>query len=193
MSNVRAYTDKELLDRVKSLPSFTSIPEDYWILGVRSNEDAYNEFDDKFYLFRGEDFIMVAEGTTNPGATALENYSKYNKNGAFVVVPNRWYYDLWKFGYHNGRMAALKQHKPILGYRDGDKDQRIDETGKVYEGMFGINFHTVSYDKRVGFVQKLIGGWSAGCQVVNDVTKYYKILNRCRNQATVSFCLLTEF
>jgi len=51
MANVRSYTDEELLKKVKSLPSFKSIPKGYWILGVQSDEDKFNAFDDKFYLF----------------------------------------------------------------------------------------------------------------------------------------------
>tara|TARA_R110000851_G_scaffold237164_2_gene390013 strand:- start:6816 stop:7397 length:582 start_codon:yes stop_codon:yes gene_type:complete len=193
MSNVRSYTDKQLLDRVKSLSSYKQIPSNYWILGVRSNEDAHNVYDDKFYLFQGEKFIMVADGTTNAGKTALENYQKYNKNGTFVVKSDLWFYELWKFGHHNGRMPALKQNKAIIGYRDNNKDNKIDERGSTYTGFFGINFHTVSYDKKIGFISKLIGGWSAGCQVINDVEKYYKMLNTVKSQSSISFCLLEEF
>jgi hypothetical protein len=51
---VRNYTDKQLLDKVKSLSTFTHIPESLWVLGVRSTADMPDEFDDKFYIFRGE-------------------------------------------------------------------------------------------------------------------------------------------
>jgi len=56
---VKNYTDEQLLSRVKSLPNFKSIPTDYWILGVRSNEDTPDAFDDKFYIYKGEQFITV--------------------------------------------------------------------------------------------------------------------------------------
>ena len=64
---VRTYNDKQLLDKVKTLPNFKSIPSEHWILGVRSNEDNPNSFDDKFYLFKGEEFVWMTSGTTNPG------------------------------------------------------------------------------------------------------------------------------
>ena len=48
MSNVKNYTDKQLLDRVKLMINYKDIPSGYWILGVRSNEDQANVFDDKF-------------------------------------------------------------------------------------------------------------------------------------------------
>lgn len=192
-TKVRSYTDKELLARVEELPSFKGFPPQYWILGVQSREDTYNYFDDKFYLFRGTKFISVVSGTTNAGTTGLMNYSRYNKYGALVVKTNEWYHGLWKFGYHKGRMPALKQVRPIKYFRDWNKNERTEEIGKMYEGIKGINFHTVLYEKNLSFIRKLIGGWSTGCQVVNHVGKYYKMLNKMRKQKYVTYCLIKEF
>ena len=61
MTNVRTYNDKELLNKVKSLSSFKSVPQGYWILGVRSNEDAPNKYDDKFYIFNGKKICKFQE------------------------------------------------------------------------------------------------------------------------------------
>ena len=110
---MKNYTDKQLLDKVKSLPSFKQIPKDYWILGVQSNEDKFNEFDDKFYLFNGEKFVMVTTGTTNAGLTGLKNYNTYNPEGCAVIKTNEWYYSLWSTGLHRGKMRALRQATPI--------------------------------------------------------------------------------
>ena len=41
---VRAYTDKQLLEKVISLSTFNGIPKGYWLLGVRSNEDEPDKF-----------------------------------------------------------------------------------------------------------------------------------------------------
>jgi hypothetical protein len=102
MSNVRSYTTDQLLDRVEELKSFKTIPLGYWIVGVRSNEDAPNKYDDKFYLFNGEQFVKVVTGTTNPGTPILQGgYLKYNKVGAAVVKSNEWYYDVWAYGLHH--------------------------------------------------------------------------------------------
>ncbi len=56
-------------------------------------------------------------------------------------------------------------------YRDTDKDDYSEEQGNLDTGYFGINFHPNTYDlsKPSG---TSIGWWSAGCQVVNNVTKY---------------------
>lgn len=193
MSKVKSYTDKQLLARVKSLKSYRSIPDGYWILGVQSTADAYDEFDDKFYVFKGEQFIMVTSGTTNAGRDGLQNFSRYNKNGVAVIKTNEWYLNLWSFGLHKGKMEALRQVNNIKYYRDGNKNLKIEEVGPMYDGVIYANFHTVSYEKRSNFVLKFIGGWSVACQVVNDVSKYYQIIELTKKQKFVTYCLIKEF
>jgi hypothetical protein len=193
MNNVKNYNDKQLLDRVKSLKSFKSIPLGYWIVGVRSNEDAPNKYDDKFYLFNGEQFVKVVTGTTNPGTPILQGgFLKYNKVGAAVVKADEVYYDVWKFGLHQGKIPALRQVGNFIVYRDGDKDGKSEEIGAPITGSgYGINFHTCSYLEKV--VGENIGGWSAGCQVVNNTEQYYMVINLIKNQNRITYCLLKEF
>lgn len=192
-TKVRNYKTQELLDRVSSLGSFKGFPPNYWILGVQSNEDTYNYFDDKFYLFKGKKFIAVVTGTTNAGTTGLMNYKRYNKNGVLVVKTDEWYHGLWKYGLHRGKMPALKQIRPIKYFRDWNRNKSIEEVGPVKEGIKGINFHTVLYQKNLSFIRKLIGGWSVGCQVINNVGRYYHILNKVKHQSSVTYCLVKEF
>ena len=193
MTNVKNYTTDQLLDRVESLKSFKTIPLGYWIVGVRSEEDAPNKYDDKFYLFNGEEFVKVVTGTTNPGTPILEGgFLKYNKVGAAVVKADEVYYDVWKFGLHQGKMPALRQVGPFIVYRDGDKDGKSEEIGAPITGSgYGINFHTCSYLEKV--VGENIGGWSAGCQVINNTEQYYMIINLIKNQNRITYCLLKEF
>jgi hypothetical protein len=192
---VRSYKDKELLDKVKSLSSFSSIPSSRWILGVRSKEDESNVFDDKFYIFEGEKFIDVITGTTHPGATILKNYHKYNSKGAAVVESDKWYYDLWVFGMHKGKIPALLQlGNKISVYRDGDKDGKSEEIGEKQIGFFGINWHLNSYNLTSKLTKTQINDWSAGCQVPNDTTKYMKQMEyfkTCKHKIT--YCLINEF
>jgi hypothetical protein len=195
MSNVRSYTTDQLLDRVEELKSFKTIPLGYWIVGVRSNEDAPNKYDDKFYLFNGEQFVKVVTGTTNPGTPILEGgYLKYNKVGAAVVKSNEWYYDVWAYGLHQGKMPALRQVGNFIVYRDGDRDGKSEEIGIPIKGNgYGINFHSISNDLSVKKIGENIGGWSAGCQVCNNVEQYSMIINMIKNQNRVTYCLLEEF
>jgi len=190
---VRAFTDKELLARVKELKSFKEIPKGYWLLGVRSNEDTPNKFDDKIYLFKGEEFIIVASATTNPGTPTLKQFEKVNKAGAGVLKSDVWYYNLWKYGKHNGKVGALLQiGNTVQVYRDTDKDEKAEEQGDLQTGYFGINFHPNTYDLSEPSGTN-IGWWSAGCQVVNDVNKYKIMIKLLKTEKSVSYCLLKEF
>jgi hypothetical protein len=197
MSNVRSYTDKQILTRAKSTHGFKAIPTGYWLCGIRSTEDQSDNYDDKFYLFKGETFICVTSGTTNPGKWGLLNFATYNPQGCAVVKADEWYYDLWTQGLHKGKMKAWVQFSDILFYRDNNKNDKSEEIGKVYKGKIGINFHTCTYEKEPGILKKfigwIIGKWSEGCQVVNGAYDYYKIIELTFVQPKMSYCLLKEF
>lgn len=200
---VRNYTDKELLDKIKSLPSFKGIPKGRWILGVRSNDDNPNLFDDKFYEFDSEKFVSVLSGTTNPATSILKGgYKSYNPLGAAVVKADEWYYDLWTFGLHKKRMPALLQRNKIAVFRDGDNDDKSEQLGQPIWGYYGINYHTNTYDfsaSNLKMKRPTIDGWSAGCQVSNDRLKYmeqmkwYREAQKKGTQLFVSYCLINEF
>jgi hypothetical protein len=191
---VRAFKDIELLDRVKQLDSYKKIPEGYWLLGVRSKEDTPNKFDDKIYLFKGEEFIVVSSATTNPGTPTLKQFEKVNNDGAAVVKSDEWYYNLWKYGKHNGKVEGLLQlGSKIKVYRDTDKDSKAEEQGKLQEGYYGINFHPNTYNLSNKVTSSSIGWFSAGCQVVNNIEKYKIMINLLKTEKTISYCLINEF
>ena len=190
---VRPYTDSRLLERVKSLSSFTKIPSGYWLLGVRSQDDLPNRFDDKIYLFKGEEFVLVTSATTNAGTPTLRQFEKVNKDGAAILKADEWYYNVWKYGKHQGKVEGLLQlGNKVKVWRDTDKDDKSEEQGKLQEGYFGINFHPNTYDlsKPSGTT---IGWWSAGCQVVNNVSNYKLMIQLLKREKLVSYCLINEF
>lgn len=197
MSTVRNYTDKQILDRAKSLPTFKGIPTGYWICNIRSKADIPNQYDDKSYLFYNEKFIMVMPITTNPGDFGLLNFMTYNKTGCAVALEDNWNYDCWSGGFHKGKMKALVQVGPIAYTRDNNSNLKSENYGKVYYNLIGLNFHTCSYeniiDKLKNFIGKLIGKWSTGCQVASIPEKYYKFIQEPYKQKSTSFCLLKEF
>ena len=151
---VRKYTDAELLTRVKSLSNFRSIPDNYWLLGVRSIEDETDKFDDKFYLWKGETFVMVTTGTTNKGL-----------KGTAVMAEDMWFYNAYRYGLHRGKMKALRQVKSIPYYRDRDFDGKTDLSGEVYTDVIYMNIHGATYIEGSDQVLNKIGAWSEGCQV----------------------------
>lgn len=189
---MKNYTKQEILDRVKSLPSFKRIPVDYWLVGIRSREDKYNKFDDVFYLFKNEELILSTTGTTNAGSKGLLEFYDYNSEGCAVVKADEWYPNLWTPGLHKGKMRALKQKNPVKFFRDNNRNQKAEEIGEVRQGLLGINFHASSYlieDKKI----ELINGWSTGCQVVNNIKDYYQVIDTIGKQKEVSYCLLKEW
>lgn len=190
---VRSYSDKELLERVKGLSSFSGFPLDYWLLFVRSEENNPDVFDDKVYVYHGKTFVTTAGCTTNAGSKGLRNYERYNRKGTFVAKSDEWYYGLWRYGLHRRKMPALRQVRKILGYRDNNRNNQAEEIGKVVSGLYGINFHTVDYSLRPSFWRRWIGGWSVGCFVVNDVSEYLKILKLLKYQKNVDMVLIKEF
>jgi len=193
-TNVKSYTDDQLLARVKShAEGFTHFPTDYWCIGIQSNEDAFNEFDDKFYLFKGKKFIRVMSGTTNAGKQALKGYDKAGLAGAAVWKTDVIYYGVFAPGKHKGKMDAWRQVEPIYYYRDNNKDDKADQTGKLWFGIIYANFHTATYDKTSRAIKKLINGWSWACQVVNDPQKYYKTMRETFHQKRITYALLKEF
>lgn len=196
MSNVRNYTTAELLEISSKLPSFKGYPYDYWFLGMRSIEDAPDQFDDKFYLMKNRTCVKVFEGTTNSGKYGLLNYAKWNKRGCAVLKSNEWYYDFWTPGYHKGKVKALLQVGKAKVYRDNNKDLRCDETGPVYEGLYGINFHPASYNTEPSFIKKFIakfiGMWSVACQIASVLAEYYQVIYLVWNQKRITYCLIKE-
>lgn len=187
MSNVRSYTDTELLDKVKSLPTFKIIPLGHWIIAVRSNEDSMT-FDDKFYLFNGSKFVMVTSGTTNKG----------NK-GTAVLCSNVITYDCYATSngktvrHHKDKMRCLRQVKSIPYQRDYSIDGKTNPTTKIFTDIISTNFHACTYDMASKVIKKDIGGWSEGCLVCNNIPDYLKILDLVKEQKYVSLALLQEF
>lgn len=190
---VRSYTDRELLDRCSELNSFEGFPNNYWFLFVRSNEDNPDVFDDKVYMFHNENFISVTSCTTNAGLKGLLNYQRYNPKGTFVAKSDIWNYNLWEYGLHRGKMPALRQKNKIFGYRDSNRNNKAEEIGNIVSGYYGINFHTVDYSLRPSFWRRLIGGWSVGCFVLNQVSDYLYFLKKVKYQKSISMCLIKEF
>ena len=187
------YTDEQLINRVKSLDA-RIVPDKYLIVGVQSLADNFNEFDDKFYLFLGGQFILVTTGTTNAGKNALLGFDKAGLPGTAVWKTNEFYSDLFSYGLHKGKMPCLRQVAPIKFYRDSDKDEKAEEQGKLHEGIIHANFHGVSYDMDSKMVKGSINGWSYACQVCNNMPDYRVIIDQIRKHPLkADYALLKEF
>ena len=89
--------------------------------------------------------------------------------------------------------ALLQIGAKIDVHRDGDNDDKSEELGDEIAGWYGINFHANTYDMNNKKIVDNIGGWSAGCQVVNNTEKYVQFIEKCKVQKSVSYCLINEF
>ena len=187
---IKDATVNNVLKHVKQADGFKEIPKGYWIIGLRNKFLNKDKFQDTFILMMGEKFIFNTSGTTTAGKWGLLNFGKWNKKGCAVVKGNQWHYDLWSYGLHRKKMEALVQVNDVKYFRDNNKNDRAEEIGQMYSGKIGINFHCATYFKGINFVRKLIGKWSVGCQVCNNVKDYYAILKLTENQQYVSYCLL---
>ena len=182
MNNVKSYTAKQLLDKVETLENFKGIPETYWILSVRSNEDGTDIFDDKCYLFRGSKFVLVTSCTTNKG----------NK-GTGVVCANVWNYGAWIIGKHKGKVKAGLQRVGFPYQRDFTPDGKTNPTTEIKSDIRGFNFHPADHDINRKIVKTNIGGWSEGCIVLNDIPTYLKVINLLEPQKIWSMVIVDEF
>jgi len=193
------YSAEQLITMAKRAEGFTHIPTDYWNLYVRKNLDDQkpNEFNDVHYLMKGEEIVMDQTCTTVPGLPALKGgYKKYNKHGAAIIASNIWMYDAFKSGLHNGKMKCLRQVKPIFIYRDGDMDNKPEQIGPRVKGKWATNIHSVTYNLAYNAIKKLvlklIGEWSYGCLVHNNVAGYVHFLDIVGDQE-ISTLILDEF
>lgn len=200
MTNVKSYTDKQLLDRMRSLDSFLFMPKGMHIIVVRSDEDQPDHFDDKLYLFYGEKFVDVMSCTSNSGIYGLRNFFKWNKKGTAVIKFDEIYYNSFMKSdgkyvrHHNGKMQCLRQIAPLKYYRDNNKDDKVDESGRIYRGNYNTNVHANSYVYKRGIYSWLIKKWGVGCTVVNDLTKYWTVLlKNIQYNEPITYTGLKEF
>jgi hypothetical protein len=194
MSNVKSYTTKQLLDRVATLKGFNGYPKDYWNIWVRSEEDAFNQFDDKVYLFKGEEFISVAPCTTNAGKQGLKDFDSYGQTGVAVLKSDVILYDSHRKGLHKGKVMAFRQDKVWPYYRDSNKDEKIDETGLVHnDKIIWANIHPATYLTESAATKQYINGWSLGCLVYANRQDFNRLMNLTVNQNALTNCVLKEF
>lgn len=144
------------------------------LIGIRSEQSIRqnNIFDDillVMYKTAKEVWIKdIYTITTDPGLTMLK--APINTKGCAILVPGQ-YVGMFKVGYHRGQYKALVQNKSCKVYRDNNKDNVLNYDSKSIDtGLFGINLH------KAGQASVIVDGWSAGCQVVANVSDFDKLM-----------------
>jgi hypothetical protein len=167
----------------KGYAYFTNGAYNLNIIGVRSSQGSKvtNRFDDWFVVTykdkAGAWKRHVWPCTTEPGLDMMKNPS--NRKGTAILVPGQ-YRGMWRIDMHNGKYKALCQRtKPCKVYRDGNKDDVYDLLPtKVDTGIFGINMHRASKWGKVN----VVGKYSAGCQVFQDVKDFNAMMELAQKQ-----------
>lgn len=195
-SNVKSYSDAQILGQVATANGFnpsvgdSGYPTNYWFVGIRSNEDAFNTNDDKIYIFKGKTFIDVYRGTTNAGNDLLK---PTNRAGEAILSSGYMLYDAWMRGFHRGKVLAYIQHKQVPVHRDNDRDRKAEELGKPIWGMYGINIHPQSYVKGSIIEREFINGWSLGCINFAVRSEFDKVMRLTESQKFLSGIVLNEW
>lgn len=145
------------------------------VFGVRIKTDT-NQFDDAVGVaYRGSDGktrVKLYKATTDPGRTYLHDPIN-NQIGVAILVEGQ-YRGSHVIGHHQGKYLALCQAKPVLVYRDNDRDSEHDMNPlDKRKGIFGINIHRSNPYTESEFVDK----WSAGCQVLKRKVDFDSLMD----------------
>lgn len=162
------------------------------IVGVRSADmtpDVFNDYISVCWKYLGRWYNHVYECTTDPGLYYLNN--PMNCKGTAILVPAQ-YKGAYMIGIHK-TYEALRQKKPMKYWRDNNRDNRYDMSGKIYEEIGYTDIHRAN-DKKKSYV---VGKFSAGCQVISDSRDFSEFMSICRKSAAIygnsfTYTLLTE-
>ncbi len=150
---------KSMIRKGYKISDDDSKPFNINIIGVRSSDSTPDRFNDTIsvlWKWNGNWNIFTAPATTDSGLFYLNN--PINSEGTFILAEGQ-HMGMWKVGLHKG-YEALQQNRPVSGYRDRNKDSKVDASGPIVTGMFGINGHMAAAIK-----SERVGKYSAGCQV----------------------------
>ena len=157
-----ANADFQKIFASKGYAFFTKGEYNLNIIGVRhKGAKVTNHFDDCLVVIYNtaneKNVKRIFTCTTLPGKKAMEHPMQIK--GTAILVEGQ-YRGTWKIGYHKGKYKALCQAKPVVVYRDNNKDHVYDLSPlSIDKGIFGINIH------KAGDNSTLVDGWSYGCQV----------------------------
>ena len=173
----------KILRKVESFgfKTFDSGEYDLNIIGLRTIQGRIdNQFDDFIYIVYRLGDVWVeeyGEATTDPGRYWLE---KPDYKPCAVYVHPQQARGAYEIGYHRGKYEALCQRKPVLFWRDGNKDAHVDYNSSVaYNDTIGLNLHHAT-SKEGGSVY--VDKWSAGCQVWKHASDHKRMIELCKLQ-----------
>jgi hypothetical protein len=166
------------------------------LIGVRSNNQVANAFDDQMHvIYKNLAHQWVHQTyaiTTDPGAYWLLN--PMQPDGTAILVPGQ-YRGAYMIGTHYDHEALVQWGAPVDIWRDNNRDVIInwDKPMEEEEGWFGINIHRASpYGETID-----VGQWSAGCQVFANALEFDHFMKLCKKSRSTwgdkfTYTLLTQ-
>ena len=170
------------------------------LIGVRTKLQVPDVFNDLLFIVYktdGMEQLYSATITTEPGTTYQKKLQ--NSKGCWVMMPGQMI-DAYKSGFHQGKKdhRCLQSFGKIYGLREDDKDGILfndkDALSSWQPGIaIGANIHGA---RKLGDT-KIVGPWSAGCQVHSNWAKKEKMMDiidsyRKINNGWVSYTLISE-
>jgi len=157
------------------------------VIGIRTNLQVPDVFNDFILVVWKNEILLTATCTTEPGTTYQKKL--LNPKGCWVMMPNQMI-DAYTIGLHQGKSdhVCLKSSGKIFGLREDDKDGIVlndkDAVASWQDGSgIGANIHGAN---KAG-ITKVVGPWSAGCQVLNDWKQKEKLIELCKNSGQTKF------
>ena len=163
------------------------------LFGIRSSDMTSNTFNDLIGVLyqKKNNWVLYEYGaTTDPGLYYREN--PMSIDGTAILAPGQ-YSGAFKIGYHKGKYKALVQNKPLLLYRDANRNNVLEYIGEPSWQMAGINIHRAN----ANVTSKLVDRYSAGCCVVANPDDFAELLTVCEKSKSIygdgfTFTLFTE-
>jgi hypothetical protein len=155
-----------------------SRPFELNIVGIRSNSNTPNRFDDELHVFFKTSALNwqyhIFKATTDPGTFWLNN--PMQEQGTAILEQGQ-YLNTYSLGLHRGKYLALVQRKPLTIIRDYNRDAVLDfNNGKKTKGLYGINIHRANKEGKT----KTVGKNSAGCQVFENASDFEVFISLCK-------------
>lgn len=173
---------------------FDDGPYDLNIIAVRNLENNANQYDDKLHVcYLSEDGHWredIFQVSTDAGRYWLE---KEDYKACAVYAHPQQARGAYQVGMHRGKYEALVQWRPVLYWRDGNKDEKADYGGEVFKDVIGLNIHRSSIHD-----SDEVNKYSAGCIVFSKMAEWEAFMELVHKQKrimgyhTFTFTLIAE-
>lgn len=158
--------------------------EKFNLIGIRDESGMDKDIVNDQLGFFTEDELFLCPGTTDPGVYWTKSGER-NKAGTFHLIEG-FHERIWAIGIHKGYEAIVNDYKhckPTKGWRDANYNFVQDAKDIIVCDYFGVNFHRM--DKSI--ISKIVGKYSAGCQVVQNPKDFNYILQKAKDSGLKTF------